>query len=58
MYRVTFVSDYFVLSTTVDVQSDVDDEVIIDEANDLIIRELGFSPNKRSHDVEIEEVSI
>jgi hypothetical protein len=56
-YRVTFVADYFVLTTTVDVDTDTD-EVIIDEANALIMRELGFSPSKRSYDVEIEEVSI
>ena len=59
LYKVTFVSDYFVLSTTIDSDPDVEmaDEVIAHNANELIRREYNFSPLSHSYDVEIEEQS-
>lgn len=71
-YKVTFVSDYFVLSTTVDVNNEdlvnpnsrgsvedtvYEDQTIIDQANQCMIDWCGFAPQQYSFDVEIEEVS-
>lgn len=55
-YKVTFVSDYFVLSTTVD-SSVYDDEEIMEQANLFIKDWCGFNPQYFSYDYEIEEVS-
>lgn len=55
-YKVTFIADYFVLSTTVDTGI-YDDEEICEEANQFIKNEYGFDPYKFSYDYDIEEVS-
>lgn len=55
-YKVTFISDYFVLSTTVD-SSVYDDEEILEQANQCMIDWCRFSPQQFSFDYEIEEVS-
>jgi len=57
-YRVTFIADYYVLKTTVEVESDteVNDAVIINKADELVRRETGFSPFAQSWDFDIEEV--
>jgi hypothetical protein len=53
-YKVTFISDYFVLYTTVDSNSQ-DDDVITAEANQFIKDWCGFAPEKFSSQIEIEE---
>lgn len=59
--KVTFVSDYFVLMTTVDDDGIQDledgtwDEAVAQRANDLIMREYQFSPLRFANDYEIEE---
>jgi len=55
-YKVTFISDYFVLSTTVD-SSVYDDEEILDTADQCMIDWCGFAPKQFSFDYDIEEVS-
>jgi len=62
--KVTFVSDYFVLMTTVDDDGIADledgtwDEAIAQRADELVRRETGFSPLRFANDYEIEEVSL
>jgi hypothetical protein len=53
-YKVTFVSDYFVLYTTVDSNSQ-DDDVITEEANQFIKDWCGFAPQRFASQIEIEE---
>ena len=55
-YKVTFISDYFVLSTTVD-SSVYDDEEIMEQANQCMIDWCDFAPQNFSFDYDIEEVS-
>jgi hypothetical protein len=55
-YKVTFISDYFVLYTTVDTGI-YDDEEICDQANQLVKDWCGFEPQKFATDYDIEEVS-
>lgn len=54
-YKVTFVSDYFVLSTTID-SSVYDDEEICDQANQFMKDWYGFEPQRFASDYEIEEM--
>jgi hypothetical protein len=71
-YKVTFIADYFVLSTTVDVDGNelvnnnssgtmadmvFSDQVIGNKANEMLRDEYGFAPLGFCYDVEIEEVS-
>jgi hypothetical protein len=57
-YRVTFVADYFVLSTVIDREPDslLADEIIAHKANKLIKDMYEFEPLDVCYDVEIEEV--
>lgn len=57
-YKVTFVDDYFVLSTSIARESDCElaDEIIAHKANEMIKREYNFSPLDCCYDIEIEEV--
>ena len=56
-YQVTFVADYFVLSTTIGVDYDVEisRDSVIYRANEQVQNECGFSPQKFAFDIEIEE---
>ena len=71
-YKVTFIADYFVLSTTVDVDNlelvninsrgSLDDmiyeeQVIEQKANDFLKDWCGFAPLEFSYSTEIEEVT-
>lgn len=53
-YKVTFVSDYFVLYTTIDSDS-TDDTVIVEEADNFIKDWCGFAPHRFTYQTEIEE---
>ena len=57
-YRVTFVADQFVLSTSVDRNPDGElaDEIIAHQANKLIKDMYDFEPLDVCFDVEIEEM--
>jgi len=54
-YKVTFIADYFVLYTTTTVDTEVEDDQIIHNANQLIKEDYGFDPQKFAYDIEIEE---
>lgn len=55
--RVTFASDYFVMTTNVEVAPDetYEEQIIINTANDLIEDYYGFSPVKFAKYIEVEE---
>lgn len=57
-YRVTFVADYFVLTTTVDKEPDIElsESIIAHQANKLVKDIYEFEPLDFAYDVEIEEV--
>jgi hypothetical protein len=56
-YQVTFVADYFVLSTTIGVDYDVEisRDSVIYRANEQVRNNYGFSPQEFAFDIEIEE---
>jgi hypothetical protein len=59
-YIVTFIGDYFTLTTTVGIEADtlVANEILVHKANELVKAECGFSPIDYAYDFQIEEASI
>ena len=57
-YAVTFIADYFVLSTTIDKDCDVElsDEIIAHKATKLIQEMYDFDPLDFAYEVEIKEL--
>jgi hypothetical protein len=55
--KVTFASNYFVMTTNVEVAPDetYEEQIIINTANDLIEDYYGFSPIKFAKYIEVEE---
>ena len=55
IHNVQFVTDYFVLTTTVTDTEGMDDDQIIEKANDFLIRHYSFDIADLSNDIEVEE---
>ena len=55
-FNVTFICDYMVVMTSVDVDNELSDERIAFIAGEYVEGNYGFNPNTLSYDYEINEV--
>lgn len=55
-FNVTFICDYMVVMTSVDVENELSDERIAFIAGEYVEGNYGFNPNTLSYDYEINEV--
>ena len=55
-FNVTFICDYMVVMTSVDIDEQLDDEQIAGFAGAYVYGNYGFNPNELSYDYEVIEV--